>query len=495
MPHLLEGKLGEPRREADPPPLDWLEEILNQVVDAAENGVFQYRFDTGEIRLDRRAQKVLSGLEDGGRIDPAACLNRIYPDDREETARAVTDLRQGRTDRLRLKIRFETENRRYSWIVLRGKLFDCDPDGRPLRMVGIVIETLDTDQIQKEVLKSHGMFRNIVENMPVLFDAFDGNGVALFWNRECERVTGYGSEEIVGNPRAMELIYPDPEVRRSNIEKSLQSDGSFRDWETEIRCKDGESRTIAWSGISREHPIPGWWSWGIGMDVTERKRMEKQIKAALTEKEILLKEVHHRVKNNMQIISSLLNLQAAKDRDPKVAVALRECQRRVAAMALVHESIYRSETLGELDLGAYIGGLVRYMTECFGLEQSGIRIGLEVRDPIQVGVDQAVSCGLVLNELLCNALEHAFPDGGPGVVKVSAELSPQAEIRLEVRDTGVGLPPDFDPEPKGSLGISLVANLVKHQLRGRLKYESDPGAAFIVEFKPTAKRSEHFPVR
>jgi two-component system cell cycle sensor histidine kinase/response regulator CckA len=133
-------------------------------------------------------------------------------------------------------------------------------------------------QAKQALQESEARLREVVEHMPVLFDAFDENGTALFWNKECERVTGYSADEIVDNPKSLELICPDPEYRVWVLEQLQELGNYYRDWELDVQCKNGETRTIAWSNISRDHPIPGWWSWGIGVDVTERKWAEEALR-------------------------------------------------------------------------------------------------------------------------------------------------------------------------------------------------------------------------
>jgi len=130
------------------------------------------------------------------------------------------------------------------------------------------------------------VFRKVVENMPVMFDAVDENGVVLFWNKECERVTGYTSDEIVGNPNALELFYPDPVQRAKNVEEFLEFNGSYRDWEVDLLCKNGETRSLSWSNTSANAPIPGWFTWGIGVDVTQRKKAEQQLTELATRDEL-----------------------------------------------------------------------------------------------------------------------------------------------------------------------------------------------------------------
>jgi diguanylate cyclase (GGDEF)-like protein/PAS domain S-box-containing protein len=157
-------------------------------------------------------------------------------------------------------------------LVLAGLLYFCSgwQEG----------ERLEEKEIPWEV------FRKVVENMPIMFDAVDENGVVLFWNKECERITGYTSEEIVGNSNALELFYPDPVQRAKNVAEFLEFNGSYRDWEVDILCKNGETRTLYWSNTSSNAPIPGWYTWGIGTDVTQRKKAEQRLTELATRDEL-----------------------------------------------------------------------------------------------------------------------------------------------------------------------------------------------------------------
>jgi PAS domain S-box-containing protein len=150
---------------------------------------------------------------------------------------------------------------------------------------------LQRKRAEEALRESQQMFQRVVDNMPVLFDAFDEKGIALFWNKECERVTGYSAEEIVGNPKSLELLWPDPEYRAWFLEQLEKLGHEYHDWEIEIRRKDGETRTIAWSNTSRDNPIPGWWSWGTGVDVTERKRAEEALQKRERELRVIAENV------------------------------------------------------------------------------------------------------------------------------------------------------------------------------------------------------------
>jgi two-component sensor histidine kinase len=209
----------------------------------------------------------------------------------------------------------------------------------------------------------------------------------------------------------------------------------------------------------------------------ERDRLAR----SLAEKETLLQEVHHRVKNNLQVISSLLRMQAGNSKDPVLAAALRDSQHRVESMALIHEQLYESSNLREVDLAKNAGILLTHLLHSFGADRITAKVTME---PLRLSVEQAIPAGLVLNELIANALEHAFPDGREGSILVEGRLA-SGQVDLAVRDDGVGLPSGFDPSgTAGSLGLRLVAILVR-QLKGSLKLEcpsGSGGSVFRIQF-------------
>jgi two-component sensor histidine kinase len=212
----------------------------------------------------------------------------------------------------------------------------------------------------------------------------------------------------------------------------------------------------------------------LGVDLTSSREFEEALKASLREKTSLLKEVHHRVKNNLQIVSSLVSLQAGKFTDPKVLTALGETRDRVRGIALLHETLYRSESFAQLDFTAYVSRLCEQITKSAGLEpMRRVRIQTELAE-VNLNLEQAVPCGLLLNELVTNALKHAFPGNRTGQVSVvlnpvapeNPEVDPDGTVRLVVRDDGVGLPDGFDARQTPSLGMRLVATLTD-QLNGQ----------------------------
>ena len=218
----------------------------------------------------------------------------------------------------------------------------------------------------------------------------------------------------------------------------------------------------------------------LQIEIKERERAEQQIRASLKEKEMLLQEIHHRVKNNLQVISSLLNLQAGYIDSEIIRDVFRDSQNRVRSMALVHEKLYRSADLARVDLAEYIRNLATFL---FGSYQATAgRITHEIQaDNVLLGIDAAVPCGLILNELISNTLKHAFPDGRSGQIRVELGQDDDQQVTLVVADNGIGLPPDFSILETDSLGMQLVDTLVE-QLDGTLEIQSQAGTQFKITF-------------
>ena len=234
------------------------------------------------------------------------------------------------------------------------------------------------------------------------------------------------------------------------------------------------------------HPIKDdaglvWGALECMMDVSDIKAAEQKLLIALHEKEMLLKEVHHRVKNNMQVISALLTLQAAKLRDENVSRAFKDCQNRIKAMALVHETLYKAENLAKISLAQYVSILGQSLFADYGAHEKKISLAVEA-DGITLAVDQAVPCGMIINEILTNSLKHAFPSGGPGEIRFSARIIGGKTLEMIISDNGVGIPEDYDAASSQSLGVGLVEGLVKNQLLGTLETKTGPGTRFKIHF-------------
>ncbi|EMG37227.1 PAS domain S-box [Desulfocurvibacter africanus PCS] len=217
----------------------------------------------------------------------------------------------------------------------------------------------------------------------------------------------------------------------------------------------------------------------VARDVSERKLNEERLRDSLREKEVLLKEIHHRVKNNLQTISSLLSLQAQVLDDPAVAELFRESQNRIQSMALVHERLYQADDLSSVDFDSYLSSVISFLMQSYRRSSSSVRLIKDLED-LALPVTVAIPCGLMVNELLSNSLKYAFPDGRAGTIEVSFRRDGDMYV-LRVADDGVGLPPDIDPLDTSSLGLKLVLTLVR-QLKGDLDIRPAPGASFHIAF-------------
>ena len=218
----------------------------------------------------------------------------------------------------------------------------------------------------------------------------------------------------------------------------------------------------------------------IAKDISDRIQAEEQIKASLKEKEVLLKEIHHRVKNNLQIVKSLLQMQSRRTKAQEATLVLQDSQNRIASIALVHEKLYRSEDLANIDFEQYIPDLTTHLFDTYNVSSNTVNLKIEV-DKIFLEIDTAIPCGLIINELVSNSLKYAFPNNRKGEIKVEFHVNSNGTMTLIVRDNGIGIPADFDIETTKSLGLTLVQGLVE-QLEGTLQVNRSQGTEFRITF-------------
>jgi PAS domain S-box-containing protein len=299
-------------------------------------------------------------------------------------------------------------------------------------------------------------------------------------NAAVEQIFGYKKEEVIG--RTLEFLH----VNRANyddfnekLSSALKGEGLFNA-EFAARRKDGVSVVTEYTVTETSDDSGGRTVLVIvARDITERKRAEEQLRVALKEKEVLLKEIHHRVKNNLAVISSLLNMQSKYIKDRKTLEVFRESQNRVKTMALIHTKLYQSTDLARIDFADYIKKLAADLFDSYRLEPDSISLLLNVEN-VQLDVNVAIPCGLIINELLSNALKHAFPEGHRGEVRISLHLEDET-VTLMVADNGIGFPGDIDFRNTESLGLQLVTALVM-QLGGEIELTRDKGSTFRISF-------------
>ena len=337
--------------------------------------------------------------------------------------------------------------------------------------------TLDITDRKRSYEKANQL-ASIVQSSDDAVIAKDLHGIITSWNPGAQRIYGYTEQEAIGSPISI-LLPPGHEREGDEIIERLLNGEHIEHYEAVRRTRAGELRLMSLT-VSPVRDADGRViaASTIGRDITEKRRVEDAIRRSLREKEIMLKEIHHRVKNNLQIISSLLSLQAGKSRDTEVLRAFDESQRRVRTMAMVHEQLYRSQNFASIDFGENLKRIAQELVGAYG--RPGIRLELAV-EPVTLAIDNAIPCGLIANELLSNALKHAFPDQRTGTVTVGLQIHAPDMAELRVSDDGIGLPEGkrgcTNPT---TLGMTLVTSLTE-QIDGTLTCSPSPGCTFVVQ--------------
>ncbi|MEZ4483047.1 MAG: histidine kinase dimerization/phosphoacceptor domain -containing protein [Syntrophotaleaceae bacterium] len=317
----------------------------------------------------------------------------------------------------------------------------------------------------------------LAETSPVAICIYQGEKVN-YANPAMERLFGYSAEELC-RMKFWDWAHADfKELIRGRGLARLAGKGVPGQYEAKYLTKAGEERCVLVSagGMEYQGQPTGVASF---LDITERKRAEELVRTSLAEKEVLLREIHHRVKNNLQVVSSLLFLQAQKFNDPELQNCFLESQSRICSMALAHEQLYQSKSLAEVSVKSYVENLVGQLQQIFQGPELAVDCRLTVED-IDLDIEKVVPCGLLLTELLSNAYRHAFVDGRKGQIRIAIKTLGK-ELVLEVADDGVGLPADFDFRRAETLGLQLVTALV-NQLGGALELDGNNGTLFRIRF-------------
>ncbi len=339
------------------------------------------------------------------------------------------------------------------------------------------------------LLKEKVKLRKYLDTSAVIVVILDiDQRVALINKKGCE-ILGYAEEEIIGkNWFDTFLAEKDENVTRETFSKLLSGNiepVEIEYYENVILTRSGEERLIEWyNTVLRDDRNNVTGTLSSGSDVTERRLDIDKIKASLKEKELLLREIHHRVKNNMQVISSLLSLQSGQIKDSRYAEIFNDTKTRIKTMSLVHEKLYMSKDMASIDFDDYIRDLSEGLFSVYKASARDISLTVDAEN-VFLNVDTAIPCGLVINELLSNSLKHAFPGDSKGEITIhlgQTVVKDKTVCDLIFSDTGVGIPDGIDIRKTESLGLQLIVTLVEHQLRGTLDLDRTKGTKFHIRF-------------
>jgi len=332
---------------------------------------------------------------------------------------------------------------------------------------------------EDNIKESEGLYRTLIETSPDPIILYDLNGKILAANMQTAVTYGVSTvEEFLGAVETVfDLLMDEGRTHAvANFGHTLTT-GSSQKNEYQVRVRDGRCIDVEInSSVVRSATGEPQAFISVIRDITDRKRAEEMVRKSLAEKEILLKEIHHRVKNNMQVISSLLSLQAGAIRDPAVEEAFKVSQNRVKSMALIHEHLYQSENLSEIDFRQYAISLVRNIMNMYSSNRIDTRVNV---DGLKLDIDRAIPCGLIINELVSNCVKHAFPDRRRGRIDVNMKELAGGGYELVVADDGVGgVEETWKCE---TLGMRLIRSLIT-QLRGSIRVESCAGTRVTIRF-------------
>jgi PAS domain S-box-containing protein len=324
----------------------------------------------------------------------------------------------------------------------------------------------------------------IISASPIAITAVDTDGNVMEWNKAAEALFGWKAGEVMG--KDVPFVPPEKHEEYNQLRSGVLKGTPYVGRIQRRTRRDGTELELFSSSAPLRNSAGGvTGAVAMFVDITESLRVNQQLRESLLEKEVLLKEIHHRVKNNLQVVSSLLSLQSEQILDRQAREVFRESQNRVKSMALIHERLYRSTDLAHVDFGEYVRNLAVSLVNSYRTSMPQVQCDISVVS-VPMDIDIAIPCGLILNELVSNALKYAFPGGREGRIEVKFAQAADETYELTVCDDGVGLPEGFDFRNTKSLGYQLV-DLLVDQVKGRLEVGSGRGVSVSLLFSAVKK--------
>jgi len=448
--------------------------------------VFDFNLETLELRLAGAIREVTGYYpEELENSDKSVLIEYVHPEDRIELLDMLGKSFEEKK-KFQVEFRFRRRDGNYIYAESRG-IWLTDGKGEAYRAIGVIKNITDRILAIKEIEESEAKYRSFIQNFHGIIYQADENFVPVFLHGAVEEITGYGAEAFKSRIKWENIVHPDDLARVLKEEEKIKSSPSadYGELLYRIKHRDGRIRWVneIYQKIQGNDDNPGFYQSTI-YDVTEKKDAEKFV---LNIEAARKKEIHHRIKNNLQVISSLLDLQAEKFRDEEVLEAFRESQNRVVSMSLIHEELYKGGGTDTLNFSEYIRKLTENLFQTYSLRSENVRLCMELEENAFFNMDTAVPLGIIVNELVSNSLKYAFSDNQKGEIQIRLcreeknNETHKSLFSLTILDNGKGMPENLELESVESLGLQLVGILID-QLDGKIELMRDHGTEFRITF-------------
>ncbi len=439
-------------------------------------GIWENELPTNDLKWSKQMYKIL-GLPVDTKVNLNDIIN-IFPEEElqrfnEAVEEAINNNKPYSND---YKIVRPDGEVRY--IHDEGKVI-INENGEALKMFGATQDITSRKKAENDLIESEAKFRSFVETTPDMIWEIDGQGTFKYISPQSLQIMGYTPDKLIGT-KIFDLLKPEAvEEVRDSFRHHVDTGQHFNTLVVPVLDRSGKELILEIRSakvIEENTHVMGFE--GIARDITDITRATNQLINSINEKNILLKEVHHRVKNNMQIISSLLNLQIEHLTDKNAINTLKESQNRIITMATLHEKLYLTSNFSRINQPEYVSSLIRGLFSSYTANDR-IRSVIDI-EPLDLNLETSIPCGLIINELVSNSIVHGFPDGEKGTITVSLK-STDDHYELRIMDDGVGFPDKIDLDNISTLGLELVKNLV-YQLDGTMEFNRNGKTEFIIRF-------------
>ena len=416
-------------------------ERFRLAIDGTGEGIWDWNVKSGEVKNDRYWRRFL-GFEDAEDLTFDSWKERVHPDSITVFENALREYLEGRRKYFEYEYRIQIKSGEWKWIWTRGICIEYDQDNRPVRFIGTHRDITESKLAEDTLAELTRFQKGVLENDLVWINAL--------WNKAAEGISGYSSGEVLGHGKVWEWLYPDEKYR---FDVYAQAKGFI---DLGNRDEDGRERVILWNSQDIKDlngKVVG--SVALGVDVTKRKNAEEEIKRQFREKEVLIREIHHRIKNNITSVESLLKLQAGSIENTEAKSIIYEAVNRVGSIRRIYDKLLLTDEYSKLSVTGYLKKLAQSVVDIFP-ENQRVNVDLEIED-FTLDVKRLFLVGTIINELLTNSMKYAFSEMNTG--------RKNGEVYLSVEDNGSGLPEHFDIDNTDGFGLRLVKMLTQ-QLDG-----------------------------